>query len=42
MVPYELLLVHFHGEEDTSQKRDKNGDSSSNELGGVSPKNKFP
>lgn len=23
MVPYELLLVHFHGEQDTSQKRDE-------------------
>ena len=34
-MPYELLLVHFHGEQDTSQKRDKNGNSSSNEEGGV-------
>lgn len=32
-MPYELLLVHFNGEQDTSQKRDKNRDSSSNELG---------
>lgn len=41
-MPYKLLLVHFHGEQNTSQKRDKNRDSSSNELGGVLPKNKFP